>query len=347
MSKLPLAMAFLAALLFGAATPASKALLQALPTFQLAGVLYLGAALGVLPLIFHKRTFSWPWSWDRKTSLRLIGAISMGGVLGPVLLLFGLKLAASASVSLWLNLELIATVLLGYLFFKDEIHIYGWVATVGMLAAALLLSVTGGCATVQAGVLVTLACFCWGLDNHFTALINGITPAETTLWKGFVAGMVNLTLGMNVEPYSATLPLTAMAVSVGIFSYGISIMLYITSAQKLGATRSQLVFSSAPLFGVILAALFLGETISLPQTVAALIIIISLAVLSFEHHSHRHHHEATVHNHWHRHDDGHHDHLHPEMAARVYHNHSHQHSALAHAHPHWPDPGHRHAHSKG
>ena len=347
MSKLPLEMALLAALLFGAATPASKALLQALPTFQLAGLLYLGAALGVLPLIFHERTFLWPWNWTGKTGLRLIGAISMGGMLGPVFLLFGLRLASSASVSLWLNLELIATVLLGYLFFRDELNLYGWVATIGMLAAATLLSVSEGCAGVQAGLLVALACFCWGLDNHFTALITGITPAQTTFWKGLIAGIVNLTLGMNLDPYTATLPLTAMAVTVGIFSYGISIVLYITSAQKLGATRSQVIFSSSPFFGVILAAAFLGEAISLAQIVAALMIIISLAVLFFEQHSHIHQHEATVHKHWHRHDDRHHDHLHPETPSALYHSHLHEHRAITHAHPHWPDPYHRHAHSKG
>ena len=41
----------LAAIFFGASTPLSKPLLSALTTYQLAGVLYLGACLGVLPLL--------------------------------------------------------------------------------------------------------------------------------------------------------------------------------------------------------------------------------------------------------------------------------------------------------
>jgi hypothetical protein len=121
----------------------------------------------------------------------------LGGVVGPVLLLFGLKLASSASVSLWLNLELIATVLFGYLVFRDKLSTQAWVATVGTLAAATLLSISEGYAGVQAGLLVTLACFCWGLDNHFTALITGITPAQTTFWKGLVAGIINLVIGLH------------------------------------------------------------------------------------------------------------------------------------------------------
>lgn len=346
MSKFPLAMAFLAALLFGAATPASKKLLQTLPTFQLAGLLYLGAALGVIPLIVKERKFSWPWKLDRKTALRLLGAISLGGVVGPVLLLFGLKLASSASVSLWLNLELIATVLFGYLVFRDKLSTHAWVATVGTLAAATILSISEGYAGVQAGLLVTLACLCWGLDNHFTALITGITPAQTTFWKGLVAGIINLVIGLQLDVYTATVSLTAAALFVGVFSYGISLLLYITSAQKLGATRSQIIFSSAPFFGVILAATFLRESVSAAQIIAILVIIISLVFLFFEQHLHAHRHEATVHEHWHRHDDGHHDHLFPGTPRATYHSHRHEHKAMTHTHPHWPDPDHRHEHEE-
>ena len=345
MPKFPLAIAFLAALLFGAATPASKALLQTLPAFQLAGLLYLGAALGVIPLIVKERTFSWPWALNRVTALRLLGAIVLGGVVGPVLLLYGLKLASSASVSLWLNLELIATILLGYLFFRDKLSIHAWVATLGTLAAATLLSISEGNAGVQAGLLVTLACFCWGLDNHFTALLTGISPAQTTFWKGLVAGIANLLIGLQLDVYSATVSLTAAAITVGIFSYGISLVLYITSAQKLGATRSQIIFSSAPFFGVILAATFLRESISLSQIIATLVIIISLVFLFFEQHLHAHRHKATDHEHWHRHDDGHHDHVFPGTPHATYHSHRHKHQAMTHTHPHWPDPDHRHNHN--
>jgi len=229
--------------------------------------------------------------------------------------------------------------------FRDKLNPKGWVATVVMLAAASLLSAAEGCAGLQAGLLVTLACFCWGLDNPYTALITGITPAQTTFWKGLMAGMVNVSIGINLDVYTATLSLTAMAITVGVFSYGITIVLYITSAQKLGATRSQVIFSSSPFFGVILAATFLGEAISSAQIVAVLIIIISMAFLFFEQHSHAHQHEATAHKHWHRHDDGHHDHFHPEIPPVLYHSHLHEHRAITHAHPHWPDPYHRHAHS--
>jgi EamA-like transporter family len=48
--KLPILLALISAALFGSATPASKILLDSFAPIQLAGLLYLGAAIGVMPL---------------------------------------------------------------------------------------------------------------------------------------------------------------------------------------------------------------------------------------------------------------------------------------------------------
>ena len=56
----PVAIALLSAALFGAATPASKWLLGELTPLQLAGLLYLGAALGVAPSLLRSRSLPVP-----------------------------------------------------------------------------------------------------------------------------------------------------------------------------------------------------------------------------------------------------------------------------------------------
>jgi hypothetical protein len=57
----PVSLALVSAALFGAATPASKALLGDLSAFQLAGLLYLGAAAGVLVVLVRKRSWRPPY----------------------------------------------------------------------------------------------------------------------------------------------------------------------------------------------------------------------------------------------------------------------------------------------
>lgn len=343
-ARVPVFLALVSAGTFGAATPVSKALLTTLSPFQLAGLLYLGAAAGLFPLVVLRGQLRSVCGTDRKSRERLLGAVLIGGVLAPVALLFGLRLASAASVSMWLSLELAATSVLGHFLFRDHLGRHGWLAVIGTLAASALLSWGEGVAGIPAGLLVALACLCWGFDNHLTALIGGLTPTETAFWKGVVAGATNLLIGLSAEGSVGSGPTVASALILGALSYGASIALYIASAQRLGATRSQVFFASAPFFGVILSIVLLGERMSASQGVAGVLLIGSFAFLFFDHHAHAHAHVAEVHVHWHRHDDGHHTHIHQGPPIGGWHSHEHAHGAMAHAHPHWPDLHHRHAH---
>ncbi len=337
--------AFIAAMLFGAAAPLSKPLLSFLSDFQLAGLLYLGAALGVLPIIFREGGLSSLRRIPKRDILRLSGAVLLGGILGPILLLAGLRLASAGSVSLWLNLEMVATAIIGFFFFKDHLSAKGWLASLGALAAASILAWQGGIAGFKAGGLIALACICWGVDNHLTALIDGISPAQSTFWKGLFAGSVNLALGTMAAPLIAS-PLQILAgLGLGALSYGLSILLYIRAAQQLGATRSQLIFSSAPYFGLFLS-LLLGEPLSIYQLFSLGLFLMSMILLFRETHSHLHHHETQVHLHRHSHADLHHNHDHADDMPDVkWHNHKHNHEKTTHSHSHWPDLHHRHEHN--
>ncbi len=340
--------ALLSALLFGAAAPLSKPLLTHLSAYHLAGLLYLGAALGVSVIILRQRKIILPWRLDAKNAIRLVGAVGFGGVAGPLALMAGLRLASASSVSVWLNLEMVATAILGHFFFKDHLTKKSWLAAGGVLAAAILLAWGEGAAGIQAGLLVVLACVCWGIDNHLTALIDGITPAQSTFWKGLAAGSTNLAIGMALAPLLSPPTVIASGVAIGVFSYGVSIVLYITSAQQLGATRSQLIFSSAPFWGVLLALALLGEPFTPQLGLATVLLAGSLVILFREQHSHVHLHSVQVHEHEHSHNDGHHDHAHEDgIPAAARHSHAHQHEPVEHAHPHMPDLHHRHLHANG
>lgn len=336
--------AFISALLFGASTPVGKILLESLPPFQLAGLLYLGAAVGVLPFSLRSGSNLKLKSMDRTNFLRLLGAIILGGAIGPVLLLFGLKIASAASVAMWLNLELVATAVLGFVLFKDYLGYYGWLGVAGTVLASILLSWSEGGIGFYALLLVAGASICWAFDNHLTALIDGVTPSQSTFWKGLSAGSVNLMIGVLVEPFSPDIFLIVVAIMVGVFAYGFSITLYINAAQNLGATRSQMIFASAPFFGVILAVVLLDESLTAEQILAFVILIFSLTILFRDQHIHQHEHEHLRHNHNHRHDDMHHLHSHKTSKSPGYHSHWHEHKKGRHSHPHWPDVHHRHKH---
>jgi drug/metabolite transporter (DMT)-like permease len=337
-------MALVSALLFATATPLSKLLLNELSAFQLAGLLYLGGAIGVTPLVLRRSQRLSIFRMTRKNQLRLAGAVLLGGITGPVFLLLGLKLASAASVSLWLNLELVFTALLGWLIFRDHLGPNGWIGITGTVAAGILLSVDQGTTGLLAGSLVALACLCWGFDNHFTALIDGISPAYSTFVKGIVAGVTNLLIGVTTQPLTTDIPAIFGGLILGAFAYGASIALYIAAAQRLGATRGQSLFATAPFIGVLLSVVILGEGLSYVQIIAAMLLTGALVVMFRDRHAHEHSHEPMIHDHSHRHDDLHHDHAHDSSSPSGRHSHPHEHRPAVHSHPHWPDLHHRHGH---
>jgi drug/metabolite transporter (DMT)-like permease len=338
--------AILSAVLFGASTPVGKLLLRDFSPPQLAGFLYLGAALGVSIPILYLRLGLFGGKINRANFFRLVGSILFGGILAPLFLLWGLRLASASSVSLWLNLELVATVFLGHVLFRDGMGRRGWTGTVLITVGALSLSWESGMASWHAGLFLAIACLCWGLDNHFTALIDGLHPMQSTFWKGLAAGSTNLAIGLWVSDFSAPIASMGIALLTGACAYGASIVLYISAAQALGAVRSQMVYATAPFFGLILSAALLGESLTGFHAVAALFQILGLVLVFGDKHAHHHSHPELEHTHLHSHDDGHHTHTHATLGQSFRHTHFHRHESLEHIHPHWPDLHHRHSHRK-
>lgn len=332
-----------AAALFGASTPAAKVLLgEDIGPFTLAGLLYLGAGLATLPFAFKGGSSA--RRRDTANLRRLLGAVVFGGVLGPVALMLGLRAAPSASVALLLNLETTATALLAWALFKEHLDARTWVANGLVVISGVALAAPEDFTMAPAAGLVVLACICWGLDNNFTAVIDGYTPEQTTVVKGLVAGGVNLGLGLSLEGGLPGGRALWAALAVGALAYGASVVLYIRGAQQLGATRSQMLFATAPFLGMLAAWGALGEPVLGVQIGAAVLMAGALALLLTGHHAHDHHHPATVHTHPHRHDDGHHDHRHPDLPDEVWHTHEHEHVPITHRHEHVPDLHHRHPH---
>ncbi len=331
----------IAAVLFGASTPAASVIAEDMEPLVLAGLLYLGAATAVSPWWIARRPESAALRRDWR-SLAL--AIVAGGAVGPALLTAGLVNTPAATASLLLNVELVATMVLAATLFRE--HLGRNMITAGLLvtAAGVLLVWQPGASVSLGALLIVGACACWGLDNSVTSRIDQISPQHVVFLKGAVAGSVNLALGLvitgagNVDGWSV-----AGALIVGALGYGASITLWVRGAQQLGAARGQLIFATAPFLGAVLSWVVLSDSIETIQLIAMAIAAVGVAVSLRSDHLHEHEHSVMVHTHEHTHDDGHHEHTHPGNPD-VRHSHTHEHRELVHAHTHVPDLHHRHDH---
>ena len=95
-----------------------------------------------------------------------------------------MKSANAGSVSIWLNLELVATALLGRFFFKESLDKNSVIGILFMIGSGIIVTFNEGVAGIIPAVLVFLACVCWGLDNHSTGMIEQISPSQVTFLKG-------------------------------------------------------------------------------------------------------------------------------------------------------------------
>jgi drug/metabolite transporter (DMT)-like permease len=335
----------LAGLLFGVATPFSKIILSQLNSFQLAGLLYLGAAIAFLPFILKNRKIEIEALRQTGKKKHLAGVIFFGGILGPLFLMLGLKTANSMSVSIWMNMELVATAILGVLIFKDHLDRYAIIGILLTLASGIIISSQESGSGPISAIFILLACIAWGFDNHLSAIIDGVSPQTITFVKGVFGGITNLTIGLVLNSEQILSHYVPIALLIGIFSYGISIVLYVISAQNLGATRSQILFSTAPFWGILAAWIFLGEHLNLITMISFSVLVLGIIFTNLASHGHQHFHRDIVHLHLHSHDDGHHDHTHSEnIAKNTKHSHIHEHKADSHTHKHYPDLHHRHEH---
>lgn len=343
--------ALLAAALFGASTPAAKLLLTSMSPLILAGLLYLGSGLGLAAVRvirgFRDRESRRPlraelqgrqWLW-------LAGAVLSGGVVAPILLMWGLSGSAASSTSLLLNLEGVTTTVVAALVFREAVSGRVWLGAAFMLVGACLLSyVPGATFGFSLHALAVIgACLAWAFDNNLTRPISTQDPTAVALIKGFAAGSVNLALGFAVGGQLPRLGITAAALGVGAVSYGASLVLFILALRYIGSARTAAHFGTAPFVGAALSILLLGEPMGPLFLVALGLMVAATWLVMTEKHAHEHTHEPLEHSHEHVRDE-HHQHAHTGDEGPEPHTHPHRHEPLTHSHAHLPDIHHRHGH---
>lgn len=345
--------AFGAALLFGASTPFAKILIGDNEPILVAGLLYAGSGIGLsVWLLLRALTTS---SDTMESSLTapdipwLAGAVLAGGIIGPVLLMTGLRYTDASSASLLLNMEGVLTALLAWFVFREQFDRRIFIGMLLIVLAGILLSWPGGASQrTESGwgaLGVVAACLCWAIDNNLTRKVSASDAVQIAAIKGVVAGVVNLSFALLwLELPLPSISSLSMAGVVGFCGYGLSLVLFVLALRGLGTARTGAYFSTAPFVGAAISLVMLGERPEFIFWIAAALMGAGIWLHLTERHSHLHTHEPMTHTHSHRH-DAHHQHQH-EFAwdGKEPHTHQHRHEALTHAHPHFPDIHHRHTH---
>jgi drug/metabolite transporter (DMT)-like permease len=332
-----------AAALFGASTPAAKLLVRGTGAFMLAGLLYLGAGLGLTAHARFRRADEAPLRRDDLGAL--VPMIVAGGIVGPVLLIVGLARVSGLAASLLLNLEAPFTMGLAVLAFGDHLSRRESLGAAAIVAGGASIGFTPGPVRADAlGVAaIAGACATWALDNNLAQRLTLRDPVAVSRAKTLAAGSASVALAVATGDRLPRLEVLLGALAVGAVGYGASIVLHLVATRGIGAARQAALFATAPFVGAMVSVPLLGDQLTLRDFAAGTLMALGLAAVLRARHAHEHVHEDVEHEHAHVHDE-HHRHGHATPPVREPHSHAHDHATLVHDHPHMPDTHHRHGH---
>ena len=268
--------AILAASLYALNAPVSKLLLKDVPPTMMAGMLYLGAGIGMtlMGLVRSKTGNGKQEMQLTKKDLPYTLGMVILDIAAPIFLMVGLSRTTAANASLLNNFEIVATSIIALLIFKETIGRRLWIAISLITLSSILLSVEDASSfSFSIGSLYVLAaCVCWGLENNCTRCLSKSDPLEIVVIKGFGSGIGSVIIGLAV---GEALPLWGDILKIlllGFVAYGLSIYFYVYAQRDLGAAKTSAYYAVAPFIGVLLSFIIFRE-------IPGILFFIALAIM--------------------------------------------------------------------
>ena len=265
--------AILAAALYALNAPVSKLLLARIPSTMMAGLLYLGAGIGMYILgKFNKHGEELPLT---RKELPYTAAMVVLDIAAPIFLMIGLTSCSAANASLLNNFEIVATSLIALLVFREAVSRRLWLAIALVTVSSILLSFED-MSSLQfswGSLFVLLACVCWGFENNCTRMLSSKNPAQIVIIKGFGSGLGSLALSLLVGERFFHIGYLILALILGFVAYGLSIYFYIYAQRDLGAAKTSTYYAVAPFIGAGLSLIIFRE-------IPSLIFLIAVAIMA-------------------------------------------------------------------
>jgi drug/metabolite transporter (DMT)-like permease len=267
------ALALLTALLFGASVPLQKLLLTQVQPWMLAGLVYSGGGLVLLPIVVIQHLVSQPSNSLRRRDWEWLGASAvLGGLIAPILLVTGLTTTPGAIASLLLNFEGVFTALVAWIVFKER---WTWTLLLGIVAitsGGVVLShiASSSLSGFSWGALLILGtCLAWAIDSNCTNKIADRNPFQLALFKSGLAGVINVAIALAIGQSFPPLPWLLGCLTLGAFSTGLTYFCFVLALRKLGSARTGAYFALSPFAGALISILFLGEPVTQSLAIAA------------------------------------------------------------------------------
>ena len=275
--------AVIAAALFGSISTIAKPALLDVSPLLLSSTVYLLAGLTATPLKKKARISE----IKRKDWLLILAMSISGAVIAPLLYFSGLAQSKASDTSILSNAEIIFTVLLAIVFFREKLKPKGYLAIALVIAGVIIITTDLEFSTFildiksEAYLLILTAMAFWGLDNNISKIASQrIDTARLVQLKSAIGGSCLLAIVLFFRiPTNITLAEVPNIVLLGVAGFGGSLYFSMNSLKRIGTVRTILIFSTSAIFGLFFASLFLRESIGVYQVIAITMMLFGIFLI--------------------------------------------------------------------
>jgi drug/metabolite transporter (DMT)-like permease len=282
--------AFISAALVGSIFPIAKPILASqIQPLTLSSMTYLIAGFFMLPItLIGKRNKKEKESLKKDDYAILLIIGLLGGGIAPYLFFEGLKRTTASDASVLEGGELLFTVIIALLFFKEKLTKIGYLGMTITIIGITLISLSSDINSPNnwynfnfnfGNILIIFSTLCWGLDNNISKIISKriTNTAKIVLVKSLIGGtlllIISFYLGYKLNIEINQIPYLLI---LGIGGFGLSLFFFIESLRIIGTLKTIVIFSSSAIFGLILSFFILNEKIGIMQLVATTLVILGL-----------------------------------------------------------------------
>jgi drug/metabolite transporter (DMT)-like permease len=275
-----------AAILFGSVFSVAKVPLATIDPLALTAVVYTISGVALIP--FAKASFTFQ---TRDDYFYVIVVTIFGGVLAPLLLMYGLQQTAASTAAILTNGEIVFTIILSSIFFGEKPHGRIGLFAVILVVIGLVIATTEDLKALETiiqfnagNIMILASMFMWAVDNNVSRrLTSGASPAKIAMVKSLAGGLallaIALALGKGSIITGIKFDMWILIGGMSIAGFGGALLLFLEGIKRIGTVRTMSMFSLTPIFGIAIAALALGESITVFQGIATGLIIVGIILV--------------------------------------------------------------------
>ncbi len=274
--------AILSAIFFGSMSVIAKPISIENPLLLAATISLITAAI-ITPL---KKNIN--LKLTKKNFVLILIIACLGTILAPIIYFLGLRYSTASDTVILTNSEVIFTILLAIIFFKERLKLIDFTSliliTIGIVIITTNFNIFNMFIDIKntGNLLIIISMLLWSLDSniskYLTKYVDIISIVQLKATIGCVIIFIiilatNTTLKFNIIN-------TPNLIILSIISFSLPILFFYSAIKNIGIIKTTLILSTTPIFGLLYSTIFLKEKIQDYQLIAVCIMLIGIFILN-------------------------------------------------------------------